>query len=276
MSTLIAATALLATTAAPSCSWDSPGRDAFRGDVVAAVDHYLDIPPATRARLKARMARHAYDEVADIRRDRIEGRHEYVDLRDMHFGRGTVCRQVSRQRWAEHALERGLVYCEDEHCLIVPTVCGNLSRVTRVERPEVAPARAEQPEAAQEDRAPRVAQADDSTPLEFEPPGAGPAAGPSFQDGVAPGPVGGGASGMPAQPGAGAGTGAPSGSGSRPWAQIAGLGPWDPGPRLDIVPAIEQPPPPIPEPGTALLWLGGIAGLAAARRWRHGWSRTGR
>ncbi|MBI3155865.1 MAG: MHFG family PEP-CTERM protein [Burkholderiales bacterium] len=273
MSTLIAATALLATTAAPSCSWDSPGRDAFRGDVVAAVDYYRDIPPDTRARLKARMARHAYDEVADIRRDRIEGRHEYVDLRDMHFGRGGVCRQVSRQRWTEHALERGLVYCEDGHCLIVPTVCGNLSRVTRVERPEVATARAEQPDAAHEDGPPRVAQqADDGAPLEFEPPGAGPAAGPSFQDGAAPAPAGGGAGDMPGQPAAGN----PDGSGARPWGPIAGPGPWDPGPRLDIVPVIEPPPPPIPEPGTALLWLGGLAALAASRRWQRARSRSGR
>jgi hypothetical protein len=33
----------------------------------------------------------------------------------------------------------GLVYCEQEHCLIVPTVCRNVSRVTRTGVPPVLP-----------------------------------------------------------------------------------------------------------------------------------------
>jgi hypothetical protein len=48
----------------------------------------------------------------------------------MHFGNGRICRQVTRTKWLSTAVERGLVYCEGEHCLIVPTVCRNLSRIT--------------------------------------------------------------------------------------------------------------------------------------------------
>jgi hypothetical protein len=115
-----------------ACSWDRPGANPFTGDVVAAVDRYQDIPVAAREALKARMAARRYDEMATITRDEIRGEHRYEGLRDMHFGGGTVCRTVTRDRWASGAIERGLVYCEQGHCLIVPTVCRNVSRVTRV------------------------------------------------------------------------------------------------------------------------------------------------
>lgn len=118
-----------------ACSWNTPGANPFMGDVVAAVDRYTDIPAATRAALKRRMAARQYDDLVVIGRDSIEGAHRYTDLRDMHFGAGTVCRTVSRAGWSDRMRERGLVYCEDGHCLIVPTVCRNVSRVTRIPPP---------------------------------------------------------------------------------------------------------------------------------------------
>lgn len=102
------------------------------GDVVAAVDRYTDMPEAVRAKLKSRMAARAYDEMVDIRRDSIVGQQRYrSEIRDMHFGRGQVCARVDRSRWSQRMLERGLVYCEDNHCILVPTVCRNVSRITR-------------------------------------------------------------------------------------------------------------------------------------------------
>lgn len=130
---VVLATLMAATTATlPSCSWDRPGVNPFMGDVVAAVDRYPDIPAATRATLKARMARRQYDDLAVIRRDSIEGQQRYAELRDMHFGAGRLCRTVTRDRWTPQTEERGLVYCADGHCIIVPTVCRNVSRVTRL------------------------------------------------------------------------------------------------------------------------------------------------
>jgi hypothetical protein len=124
-----------------ACSWDRPGHDPFVGDVVAAVDRYRDIPAPTRERLKQRMAARQYDEIVSIRRDRIEGRGRYAPvIREMHFGRNRVCRTVTRERWSDAMHERGLVYCEDGECLLVPTVCRNVSRIVRVEAPGAAPA----------------------------------------------------------------------------------------------------------------------------------------
>ncbi len=116
-----------------ACSWDRPGHNPFMGDVVAAVDRYTDIPTAVRVRLKQRMQARQYDDFVDIRRDSISGRAAYEPtIRDMHFGLDRVCRQVTRERWSAQMHERGVVYCEQEHCLLVPTVCRNVSRINRL------------------------------------------------------------------------------------------------------------------------------------------------
>lgn len=147
----------------PRCSWDRPGQNPFMGDVVAAVDRYTDIPADVRARLKQRMARRDYDDIASIRRDAIEGKARYEPaIRDMHFGTGQVCTTVSRQAWLPAHQERGLVYCEGAVCIIVPTVCRNVSRIKR-EEPAVLAGR-------------DLLEPDETPPgneLLFEPPGAG-------------------------------------------------------------------------------------------------------
>ncbi len=132
---MIAAIALAATVAA--CSWDRPGVDPFMGDVPAAVDRYTDIPREIRAALKLRMQRRTYDTVAVITRDEIiaPGGERFGLLRDMHFGNGRVCSEVTRARWTNDMQERGLVYCEQGHCLIVPTVCRNVSQISRLVPP---------------------------------------------------------------------------------------------------------------------------------------------
>ncbi len=128
------------------CSWDHPGAGAFHADPAAAVEHYADIPEPVRHRLRQRLARHDYDDVVSIRRDRITGARDYgPDITGMHFAGGRICDQVSRRRWPAEAEERGLVFCDTGYCVLLPTVCGNLARITR--RPE--------------------------PPLEFEPPSAG-------------------------------------------------------------------------------------------------------
>ncbi len=172
---LVLGAALAASAATlPACSWDRPGRNVFTGDTVAAVDRYDDIPADVRAKLKARMAERRYDEVATIRRDSIEGRYAYSGLRDMHFGQNQVCRTVTRDKWAPEAVERGLVYCESGHCLIVPTVCRNVSRVDR--GAASAPAAGASPGGAGKPGA-AVATATPTDELVFDPPGAGPATG---------------------------------------------------------------------------------------------------
>ena len=134
MSLILAAALATAPVNLPNCSWDHPGRDPFMGDVVTAVDDYKTIPAPVRARLKERMAARQYDEMVNIERDSINGKHGYnAAIRDMHFGSsGQICKTVSRTRWTAKNQERGLVYCESGQCILVPTVCRNVSRITRL------------------------------------------------------------------------------------------------------------------------------------------------
>lgn len=237
MSSIIASIALAASTASlPQCSWDKPGANPFMGDVVAAVDRYRDIPAPVRAKLKARMQARQYDEIALITRDAITGKAEYgADIRDMHFGAGSICQTVTRSKWTAQAQERGLVYCEDGHCILVPTVCRNVSRITR----KVAP-----PPPAQ------TAAADPQTELEMEPPGAGIVAGgatpssPSFADLANP----------------------------TPTTRFSALTPTSaviPGGGTDV-PSLPPTTPPVPEPETWALLLSGLVVVAWVAKRRSG------
>jgi hypothetical protein len=124
---------LAAAAIATACDWNRPGHDPFTGDVPRAVQRYKDIPQPVRDALQKRMATRAYDEIATITRDSITGKHAYApELTQMHFGAGKVCDTVSREKWKPAMIERALIYCESGHCVAVPTVCRNVSRVARL------------------------------------------------------------------------------------------------------------------------------------------------
>ena len=132
---LIVASAIAAT-ASGSCSWAHPGANPYRSDPTAALADFA-MPDETRRELRARMSAHRYTDVATITRDDIVGQQRYGDLRDMHSGHGQTCHgAVDRSAWAAERQERGLVYCVGDTCVIVPTICNNVSLVTR--RPEQA------------------------------------------------------------------------------------------------------------------------------------------
>lgn len=116
-----------------SCSWDRPGKNPYMGELPSAVDRYTDLSAEVRTKLKDRIAKQQYDDVVEIRRDGIVGGGKFTyasQIRDMHFGdKGRMCSTVTRQRWTATTTERGLVYCESGQCVMVPTVCRNVSRV---------------------------------------------------------------------------------------------------------------------------------------------------
>lgn len=123
--------ALLATQAHAACLWTDPGANRFTGDPVAAVMSYADIPPLARAELAEAVRHRAYSAFVDIRRDSIAGG-RYTHMRAMHWGAGQQCLgDVDRSAWPADRVERGLVYCVRGHCVIVPTVCGNVARVNK-------------------------------------------------------------------------------------------------------------------------------------------------
>ncbi|WP_457419963.1 MHFG family PEP-CTERM protein [Roseateles sp. P5_E7] len=246
----------------PDCSWDRPGVNPFMGDVVVAVDRYQDIPAATREKLKARMKARSYDDIALIERDSIKGQASYApEIRDMHFGPGAVCKTVTRAKWTAKTQERGLVYCEDGQCILVPTVCRNVSRIRRLEAKPAAVAPSGAANVVSSAR-----EGEDVTPLEFEAPAAGPmaAAAPESFAGQSGGASLG--SGAPAQgsgsfAGLGGGTPGPvasSGGGMPPLASL-GMPSLPPGTvRVAESPSLPGVTPAVPEPGS---WAMIVAGL---------------
>jgi hypothetical protein len=270
------------------CSWDRPGVDPFIGNIPAAVDRYTDIPADVRARLKARMGQREYDEIATIRRDSITGTHRYgAEIRDMHFGQGRVCRTVTRSGWAPDTVERGLVYCEAEHCIIVPTVCRNVSRITRLPGGPVAGKGGAGAPGAAPPAAQQTAAADDE--LFFDPPGAGgraaAAAVPALPEVVPFSGLGAGGGALPSVPDLPAFVSSGPVDGAAPAARAAGAAagppvvvpPFNPGSfggsGFPLPPLIDTPVPGVPEPSTWLLWaagLGGVAWVARRRRARMG------
>ena len=296
--------------ALPTCSWDSPGTNPYRGELAAAIDRYTDIPAATRAALKVRIDQRRYDDIAVIGRDHITGGWRYgPEIRDMHFGNGRLCRKVTRQRWPAQAEERGLVYCEGAHCVIVPTVCRNVSRVTRRDAvSKVGGTAAGNPVAAagNGDAAPQLTLLPENTELQFDPPAAGSASGggagalawtgpaamtlvgaDSTPPGAAPpgptpadgAPLGGGA--LAANPPAAVAVAVPepmarSGSGSfndgLPGGPAQPISPLQPGAGGwgGLPPIVhDAPASPVPEPGTGVLITLGLAVLARRAAARH-------
>lgn len=123
--------ALLASQAHAACLWTDPGANRFTGDPVAAVRSYADIPPQARAELAEAVGQRAYSALVEIRRDSIGGG-RFTHMRAMHWGSGQQCLgDVDRSAWPADRIERGLVYCVRGHCVIVPTVCGNVARVNQ-------------------------------------------------------------------------------------------------------------------------------------------------
>jgi len=117
----------------PVCSWDRPGVDRYRGAPVAALEHYRDIPAADRAALARRIAAGIPDDEVAIGPRSIEGNYRYDNaIGDMHFGSRRMCRTVTRTKWAPGHREPAQVYCVNGECVLIPRVCGNVSRVRRI------------------------------------------------------------------------------------------------------------------------------------------------
>ncbi|HJV03169.1 MAG TPA: MHFG family PEP-CTERM protein [Burkholderiaceae bacterium] len=138
MSIALAVTLAALSTVQPSCSWDRPGVNPYTGNANAAIDRYTDLPPSVRAELKKRIASKQPDDMVSITRDAItsdtNGAYDPA-IRDMHFGAASVCHSVTRNKWAKTRVEPAAVYCADNHCILVPKICGNISRITRPAAP---------------------------------------------------------------------------------------------------------------------------------------------
>lgn len=111
------------------CSWNNPGHNPYMGTLESAVDRVVHSPQEA-AVIKHKINQRAWDDWVVIGRDYIVGAFEYHNLRNMNFGENTVCQHPDRTWWGTKQ-ERGLVYCGESTCVVIPTVCRNLSVVDR-------------------------------------------------------------------------------------------------------------------------------------------------
>lgn len=117
----------------PRCDWWPTGRDPYRGSMAAALARIDGIPAAQRDALAARIALGEADDRVTITRTAITGdRLRYApQIRQMHFGPGSVCATVDRRRWPAGHSEPGAVYrvAGSALAVLIPAVCGNPSAV---------------------------------------------------------------------------------------------------------------------------------------------------
>lgn len=115
------------------CDWSNPGHEPYRQHgtehIERALDSYL-FEKKLRDDLVWRIKSMQPDAVVFIRSDGIYSAYGTAsNLRDMHSKRG-ICRgPVDRSAWKPEHSESALVYCSEGHCVAVPVVCGNISRI---------------------------------------------------------------------------------------------------------------------------------------------------
>jgi len=127
--------ALLLLACAPAlavCDWKHPGQNPYTGGRAEAIMR-MSLPAATKAGLIWASTWQTYDR-AVIWRDSITsttGRLVYAPgLRDMAFGKSSVCGLADRTGWDEFQSEPASVYRSGNVCMVVPDVCGNPSWTT--------------------------------------------------------------------------------------------------------------------------------------------------
>lgn len=115
------------------CDWNNPGVNPFRGSPLHAVLGYEDIPIWPRLVLATRAGFGVTPtDYATITRGYIASATGYSYapvLTDMHFGKGEKCALPDRTKWPESRQEPAAVWCFQGHCVAIPNVCSNVSRI---------------------------------------------------------------------------------------------------------------------------------------------------
>ena len=113
-----------------SCSWNNPGAHPYTNGASKALWNYPDIPIGAKNILISKIDKFKYDEIVLISRDGISGNFK-PQITDMHFGKKSICREIDRSKWETTHRELAMVFCEKDFCILVPTVCRNVSRVRK-------------------------------------------------------------------------------------------------------------------------------------------------
>jgi len=114
-----------------NCDWNNPGSNPYRGaSIYSAVQSY-GFPKESTDEIVWKIKANMTDAVIYVKRDSIESPFGIAsNLRDMHFGNNKRCNgKVIRNNWNSLDEKPALVYCSSQHCVAIPVVCGNISRI---------------------------------------------------------------------------------------------------------------------------------------------------
>lgn len=124
--------------ASGECEWKDPGANPYMLDLGIAVDRLTDIPKEARKVLKEKLLSKdkvnlSYDHIA-ITNEGVSGTKGTYAIYNMNGGNGGICfGRVTTRSWPTGKTERGLVFCEEGHCIAYKSVCRNVSQVYKLE-----------------------------------------------------------------------------------------------------------------------------------------------
>lgn len=116
-----------------NCDWNNPGANRFIGNHANAIDNYTDIPVSIRAELKKKINAHNFDDHITIDKLGMSGKLSYSNGRDMHWGQNKMCKgEFNISQWKSTHQERAVVYTYNGYSIAIPSVCGNVFRLTLI------------------------------------------------------------------------------------------------------------------------------------------------
>lgn len=116
-------------TALTACNWDNPGHDPYTNTVSAALSQF-SIPAAHKNVIEAQIKAGANTGMVFITKDGLVSPDRNLStFMMMTFGKNKMCYGVERTRWADSHYEPAKLYCSGDYCVMIPTVCGNITQV---------------------------------------------------------------------------------------------------------------------------------------------------
>jgi len=119
---------------ANKCNWNNPGSNPFVGSVELALQSYK-FPKKVVDSLAEKIKQNDYTSEALITKDGVISNGYAFSLRDMHWGNNQKCiGNVNRDNWSANHKEKAKIFCEGNHCVIIPEVCNNIAKITYFEK----------------------------------------------------------------------------------------------------------------------------------------------
>jgi len=117
-----------------NCDWNKPGFNPYTGSVVQAIESYSDIDNESKAILIKAVKENKYDRVLISKTGIFSlSENEYTpEITGMHFGKNHRCNKIDRTQWNNWHFEPAKVYESPGATIVIPDVCNNVSRITRI------------------------------------------------------------------------------------------------------------------------------------------------